>query len=82
MWQFLAKEFKWFLLALVASAPLAIVFWLLHRLVLNADGKPAPLSIRLFLIGWVVMFFCLYVGRAIRRFTRDQFLDEASQHQS
>lgn len=74
MWQRVAKELRWFLMALVASAPLSLLFWLLHRLILDANGEPAPLSMRLFLIGWGVMFVCLYVGRVVVRFMRDQFL--------
>lgn len=74
MWQRVAKELRWFLMALVASAPLSLLFWLLNRLIVSADGEPAPLSMRLFLIGWAVMFVCLYVGRVVVRFMRDQFL--------
>lgn len=75
MWRLLAREFKWFLSALVLSAPLSLLFWLLNRTIVTADGVPVPLSIRLFLIGWGVMFVCMYVGRVTVRFMRDRFLD-------
>lgn len=75
MWQLLAKEFKWFLAALVLSAPLTLLFWLLHRTIVPPDGGQPPLSTRLFLIGWGVMFICMYVGRVTVRFMRDRFLD-------
>lgn len=74
MWQTLAKEFRWFLAALVLSAPLSLLFWLLHRTIATADGVSATLTVRIFGIGWAVMFVCLYVGRITVRFLRDRFI--------
>ena len=75
MWQTLAKEFKWFLAALVLSAPMSLLFWLLNRTIAAADGAPAPLTARIFGVGWAVMFVCLYVGRITVRFLRDRLID-------
>lgn len=75
MWQTLAKEFRWFLAALVLSAPLSLLFWLLNRTIMPPDGIPQPLSARIFGIGWAVMFACLYVGRITVRFVRDRLID-------
>lgn len=75
MAQTLAKEVRWFLAALLLSATLSPLFWLLHRTIDTPDGTPPALTARIFGIGWAVMFACLYAGRITLRFLRDRLTD-------
>jgi hypothetical protein len=75
MGRFLAREIKWFLAALLLSAPLSGLYWLLLLTVDTPDGAPRRLGFPTFLAGWGVLLACLYVGRAVVRFLRDAFVD-------
>lgn len=62
------REIVWFFIAVLFSVPLSFVFLLFLRLTssgptLNEVEK--VFTLQLFLIGMVVMFFCVYVVRLI-----------------
>jgi len=62
------KELMWFILASILAVPLSFVFLLLFKLTssspkLNEIEK--IFTIQLFMIGWLVMFLCIYIVRIV-----------------
>ncbi len=62
------KELMWFIIASILAVPLSFVFLMLFKLTssnpkLNEVEK--VFTIQLFMIGWLVMFLCVYVGRIV-----------------
>jgi hypothetical protein len=64
----LKKELRWLMLTFVVSLPLSLVFWLLYRL---NDLEDGALNIKVFWVGFVVMFGCVYVARILIRFIKN-----------
>jgi ABC-type tungstate transport system substrate-binding protein len=62
------KELMWFIIASILSVPLSFVFLMLFKLTssnpkLNEVEK--VFTIQLFMIGWIVMFICIYIVRIV-----------------
>jgi len=62
------KELMWFIIASILAVPLSFVFLLLFKLTssnpkLNKIKK--VFTIQLFMIGWLVMFLCVYIVRIV-----------------
>ena len=62
------KELMWFIIASILAVPLSFVFLLLFKLTssnpkLNEVEK--VFTIQLFMIGWLVMFLCIYIVRIV-----------------
>jgi len=64
------KELMWFIIASLLAAPLSFLFMSLLKLTsanprLNEVEK--VFTIQLFLIGWLVMFICVYIVRIVTK---------------
>ena len=62
------KELMWFIIASILAVPLSFVFLMLFKLTssnpkLNEIEK--VFTIQLFMIGWLVMFLCVYIVRIV-----------------
>ena len=62
------KELIWFIIASILAVPLSFVFLVLFKLTssnpkLNEVEK--IFTIQLFMIGWLVMFLCVYIVRIV-----------------
>jgi ABC-type tungstate transport system substrate-binding protein len=62
------KELMWFIIASILAVPLSFVFLMLFKLTssnpkLNEVEK--VFTIQLFMIGWLVMFLCVYIVRIV-----------------
>ena len=62
------KELMWFIIASILAVPLSFVFLVLFKLTssnpkLNEVEK--IFTIQLFMIGWLVMFLCVYIVRIV-----------------
>jgi ABC-type tungstate transport system substrate-binding protein len=62
------KELMWFIIASILAVPLSFVFLMLFKLTssnpkLNEVEK--VFTIQLFMIGWLVMFLCIYIVRIV-----------------
>lgn len=62
------KELMWFIIASILAVPLSFVFVMLFKLTssnpkLNEVEK--VFTIQLFMIGWLVMFLCIYIVRIV-----------------
>lgn len=62
------KELMWFIIASILAVPLSFVFIMLFKLTssnpkLNEVEK--VFTIQLFMIGWLVMFLCIYIVRIV-----------------
>lgn len=64
------KELMWFIIASLLAAPLSFLFMSLLKLTssnprLNEVEK--VFTMQLFLIGWLVMFICVYIVRVVTK---------------
>ena len=62
------NELMWFIIASILAVPLSFVFLMLFKLTssnpkLNEVEK--VFTIQLFMIGWLVMFLCIYIVRIV-----------------
>jgi ABC-type tungstate transport system substrate-binding protein len=62
------KELMWFIITSILAVPLSFVFLMLFKLTssnpkLNEVEK--VFTIQLFMIGWLVMFLCVYIVRIV-----------------
>jgi ABC-type tungstate transport system substrate-binding protein len=62
------KELMWFILASLLAVPLSFVFLMFFKLTssnpkLNEVEK--VFTVQLFMIGWLVMFLCVYIVRIV-----------------
>lgn len=62
------KELMWLIIASILAVPLSFVFIMLFKLTssnpkLNEVEK--VFTIQLFMIGWLVMFLCIYIVRIV-----------------
>jgi hypothetical protein len=71
MWPRFMKEVRWFFLSAVLAIPLSFVYYMMY--ILNeVEGPDAKnLTMRVYLTGWLVMFFAVYVARVVIRFVKN-----------
>jgi hypothetical protein len=81
VWDRIIRELKWFFMALALSSLLSLVYFLFYRMIETPDGEVPEFTLKVYLTGWLTMFCCLYVGRAMVRFMRIVMSADTSNHE-
>ena len=66
----IVRELKWFFTALATSSLLSILYYIVYSTIETADGAGPEFTLRVYLVGWLTLFACLYVGRIMVRFLK------------